>query len=504
MFFKTLQNKRKKMKNKLKTSLVITISYLYIFLFVYAAISKILDFENFQAQLGQSPLLSAYASIISYLVIITEIAFSILLAIPKYRIIALYLSVGLMSIFSTYIVLILNFSSFIPCSCGGVLEKLGWTEHLIFNLFFVVIGIIAILIVKLNKKVVFTLFILITASISSVVLLFLSSEDIMQKQNPFIRRFTPNSAEKTSIKDLNNYGFYFVGQYNGKIYLGNKNSPLTIIELDSTLKHKKQFTIQLNNDNYPFRSVKIKIMGSFFYLYDGSIPIIYRGLLSDWKANVWIAKKPYFTLLQPVDSNRCVFRGQQLGTNENVLGIIELKDSLKIKKQNRLLQKQIDGLFDTDGTLVYSEDLKRIVYTYFYRNQFIVADTNLTLIHRGNTIDTTSQAKLKVVTLKHSGDTKLATPPQTVNIKSTVYNQLLFNQSGLRGRYESVKNWEYASIIDVYDITQNTYISSFYIYNENKMKMSDMMATDKAIYAIIGHRIVKYSFGKPILTQLKK
>jgi hypothetical protein len=36
---------------------------LYIILFVYAAVSKLLDFENFQAQLGQSPLLSPFADL---------------------------------------------------------------------------------------------------------------------------------------------------------------------------------------------------------------------------------------------------------------------------------------------------------------------------------------------------------------------------------------------------------------------------------------------------------
>ena len=456
-----------KLNTRLQNLILEIICYLYILLFVYAAVSKLIDFENFQTQLGQSPILSAHAKIISYLVILIELILSVVLTIPKYRIYSLYLSVGLRITFTTYIILILNFSSFIPCSCGGILEKLGWTEHLIFNLFFVVIGIAGILLFKSNKKTIIALASMSTTSIIFIVLLFLSSEDIMQKQNPFIRRFTPNTAERILTKDLNNYSYYFAGQKNGKIYLGNTTSPLTIIELDSTLKSKKQFTIQLDNDNYAFKSVKIKIIAPYFFLYDGSVPIIYRGLLSDWKAKVWLAKKPYFTILQPVDSNSCVFRSQQLGTNENILGSIELKDSLKIKKQKQLLQKQIDGIFDTDGTLIYSEDLKKVIYTYFYRNQFIVADSNLNLIRRGTTIDTTSKAKLKVIKIKLSGDTKLSAPPQIVNIRSTAFKQLLFNQSGIRGRYESIKNWKYASIIDVYDITKNNYISSFYIYNEN-------------------------------------
>ena len=34
--------------------------------------------------------------------------------------------------------------------------------------------------------------------------------------------------------------------------------------------------------------------------------------------------------------------------------------------------------------------------------------------------------------------------------------------------------------------------------------MSDLLITEKALYAIVGHQIVKYTFGTPMLMQLKK
>ncbi len=43
---------------KIANYLPITVAYFYILLYCYAAISKILDFENFQIQLAQSPLIS--------------------------------------------------------------------------------------------------------------------------------------------------------------------------------------------------------------------------------------------------------------------------------------------------------------------------------------------------------------------------------------------------------------------------------------------------------------
>lgn len=275
-----------KLNIKLQNVFLEMVCFLYISLFTYAAISKLIDFENFQNQLGQSPLLSAYAASISFLVIFAELGLVLALSLRVSRIKALYLSVSLMTVFTTYIILILNFSSFIPCSCGGILEKLGWTEHLIFNLFFIVIGSRGLMLCQFHKKGIITLLVIVVSSVVFVVFLFLSSEDTMHKQNPFIRRFTPNVASRTLRKNLNNYGFYFAGHSKGKIYLGSSISPLTIIEFDSTLRHKKQYSIQLIPDTLPFRAVKTKIEDAHFFLYDGSIPIIYRGLVSDWKATI--------------------------------------------------------------------------------------------------------------------------------------------------------------------------------------------------------------------------
>lgn len=481
----------------------ISISYLFILLFVYAAISKILDFQNFQVQLGQSPLLSSFSGYISYSIIIIEFVISVLLAIPKYRRYALYCSIALMSMFTSYIIIILNFSSFIPCSCGGILEKMGWTEHLIFNVFFIISGCLAILLHNNNKKTILTLVSVITISSSLIIALFIISESTIQKENPFIRRFTPNIISRLQAVELNNYGFYFAGQSKNKVYLGNTFSPLTVLEIDNRSNQKKQFTITLDNDKFKFRSVKIKVLDTVFFLYDGHVPVIFRGLVSDWKAKTWITDKSYFTLLQPVEYNKCIFLGQQLSNGESILGTIEQGDRLKITKAAKILQKQIDGVFDTDGMMTYSQQMKTFIYTYFYRNEFIVTDNNLNLIYRGKTIDTTSQAKLKVVTIIKSGDTKLAAPPYSVNIKSTIQNNLLFIQSGLRGRFENNKIWKVASIVDVYDFNQKTYVGSCYIYHENDEKMTDFIANDSGIYAIIGHKVIRYNFGQPILSIVK-
>ena len=134
-----------------KNTIVTLICYLYVILFMYATTSKLLDFENFQIQIGQSPVLSAFANWISIIVPLSEVIISILLLIPKLRLVGLYAAYSLMALFTTYIYTILNYSDFIPCSCGGVLEKLSWNQHFIFNISFMVLAVIAIIIKPFPK-----------------------------------------------------------------------------------------------------------------------------------------------------------------------------------------------------------------------------------------------------------------------------------------------------------------------------------------------------------------
>src|SRR5258706_182948 len=120
------------------------IAFLFILLFTYASFNKLLDYQKFMIQIGQSPLLTGFGGSIPWMVITVELLISALLVIPRFRLFAFFGAFSLMVMFTAYIVAILNFSSYIPCSCGGVLAKFGWTEHLYFNLAFVVLGLLGV------------------------------------------------------------------------------------------------------------------------------------------------------------------------------------------------------------------------------------------------------------------------------------------------------------------------------------------------------------------------
>ena len=148
----TLLFKLKNMREKTKRIIVVVISIMFILLFVYAASSKFFEFQKFQVQLSQSPLLTRNAILLSWIVPTLEIGISLLLSSELFRLLGLYLSFSLMILFTGYIVLITRFSEFIPCSCGGVLQNLSWNQHLVFNLGFACLGMLGVLLFDFPTK----------------------------------------------------------------------------------------------------------------------------------------------------------------------------------------------------------------------------------------------------------------------------------------------------------------------------------------------------------------
>lgn len=131
--------------NNRREILIDVVSALFVVLFVYAAATKLIDYGKFRVQIGQSPLLTASAGTVAWLVPAVEIIVAAMLTMLRSRLPGLYASFGMMVMFTAYIVVITQFSEYVPCSCGGVLEKLSWNEHLVFNLVFVALGGMAIM-----------------------------------------------------------------------------------------------------------------------------------------------------------------------------------------------------------------------------------------------------------------------------------------------------------------------------------------------------------------------
>ncbi|CAN5415862.1 hypothetical protein BH10BAC2_BH10BAC2_18070 [soil metagenome] len=119
------------------------ISFLLIFLFVYTAISKLMDIHAFEALLKAMPGIQSYAGFIAFAIPVAELMTAILLLLPGTRETGFLCSAFLLLCFTLFLLYMLVTASQLPCSCGGVISSMNWQQHIGFNLFFIVLSVLA-------------------------------------------------------------------------------------------------------------------------------------------------------------------------------------------------------------------------------------------------------------------------------------------------------------------------------------------------------------------------
>jgi len=123
-----------------------TIAALLIILFLYASISKFLDFKTFVGEMNNQPFPNTLTPFLVWTLPSLEIAIALSLFFNYTRLVGLYASLFFMSLFTLYAgAILLHLFLYIPCSCGGVIRKLSWRQHLVFNLFFLCLSVMGIL-----------------------------------------------------------------------------------------------------------------------------------------------------------------------------------------------------------------------------------------------------------------------------------------------------------------------------------------------------------------------
>lgn len=468
------------------------VAYFFIFLFCYAGVSKMRDFENFQVQIAQSPLLSAYAGFISYATIISEVVIVLLLIVPKSRTIGLYASLSIMTAFTLYIYLILNYSDSIPCSCGGILEKMEWNQHLFFNLICVLLAIIAIIIkTSVNKRKLVS-YLAIATVVPLVLLTALFYPHINDNQGSFTRKIIVPIEEKYKTLEFSMNNYYIAGNYGDTLFLANRKTPLLLSTIRPDFSSVKIDKIKLDNYNYQFVSVTINVLYPYFSISDGKVPVVFEGKLPSLTAYDTEINRLYFSRFYVLEPKRYIFKTMLVKTKANELGILNTASKKYVIVPN-VLETKVDGVFDTDGDITVDRKNKKIIYTHFYRNEIITTDFDLQNIQRSHTIDSLSNTKIETKTLDN-GQTKLLRSPSVINSTQTVSDDKFFNVSKMRGMNESFKDFRNNYVIDVYNVHSKKYLYSFYIKNQNRNKIKGILSTKNYFYVLSSDAITRYTF----------
>lgn len=114
-------------------------------LFFYTAISKLLNMEEFGKQLANQNIPDWSVLPLTWLIPYGELAIAFLMMFERTRRVGLYGSAFFMLLFTGYIALVLlNVFDRIPCNCAGVAKSMSFLTHFFFNLFFLIISILAV------------------------------------------------------------------------------------------------------------------------------------------------------------------------------------------------------------------------------------------------------------------------------------------------------------------------------------------------------------------------
>ena len=92
-----------------------------------------MEYDDFKLQMERSPFIGNMAGLIAATLPSGELLIALALILKKYRLLGLYLSLFLMALFTGYIWLMLQYAPDLPCTCGGILTRMSWQDHLVFN-----------------------------------------------------------------------------------------------------------------------------------------------------------------------------------------------------------------------------------------------------------------------------------------------------------------------------------------------------------------------------------
>ena len=128
------------------------ISSLVLLLLLYTSLSKLANYNSFQFALSRSTLLQPFSTFLSSFIPLVELAITVVLFIPATREKGLYVATILISVFTIYLLYMISFSPDLACTCGGVLKSLTWPQHILFNLFFITIGVMGIVLYRKHRN----------------------------------------------------------------------------------------------------------------------------------------------------------------------------------------------------------------------------------------------------------------------------------------------------------------------------------------------------------------
>jgi len=206
-----------------------------------------------------------------------------------------------------------------------------------------------------------------------------------------------------------------------------------------------------------------------------------------------ILKKPdeIFTRSVAIDNNSYIFRQGDKSTRDQTFSIWKSSHQQLEKKVNFLVVLG-DGGIGTDGMLKADKQNNIFAYCYYYSNRFFIFDSALSNVKQFKTIDSYDKFQVKTGDVDNNSYTNIG-PAVFVNSCIAIGNELVYINSEARAKNENQSTLRDSTVIDVYNIKNGQYLSSFYLPRINNERMSDLQVVGDKLIAAYSNTIITAS-----------
>lgn len=330
--------------------------------------------------------------------------------------------------------------------------------------------------------------------ITITVILFAMADKPFQYRQHFTRIHRNHALVQENVIPVK-LGSYVAGITPNQFYLANENEPLVLTHADYDLRNPD--TLQLILPNVPTDSLGetyLEVHYPIIYIKAGQLPGIFR---CDIQGDACVLlETPYFQRGSVIGSTTFALQTQGStqgsATKHNLLWLVSPTPS---NKKVMELSNDVSGYFTSQGILRYSHTLGRLVYVHHYHNKILVMDTALNLLYKGTTLDTITQPALKPHEVSE-GRFSLASTRAVVNLNAQVDNTILYIHSNLMAVNDTRSVFDFASVIDVYDLNTLNYTYSFYIPDYEGEKMITFRVAGNRLITVYPNYLVVYAFSR--------
>ncbi|MDR6786464.1 hypothetical protein ABIE26_005349 [Pedobacter africanus] len=306
-------------------------------------------------------------------------------------------------------------------------------------------------------------------------------------------------ARQLQVLDLKYNSWFIAGLSHSRIYLGNLAGALDLLscnyKLKDTLSQRVPFSY---NEKVDWRLARLKVDSPMVYLYEYKTPAVVTAVTPFAQEKYYPLAGMHFDLMQLLSPGSLIVNAYEPALRQKFVQKVWLNNKPHIDSCKRYgHQLQRGGNFSIDGFISCNRRQNAVLFTYYYRNQFICLDTNLNLRYIGKTIDTNTVAKLKVEELEVNGKRvqTISGTPLIISKRGYSDGNFIYLQAGLKADNEKLKLFEQRITLDVYRLNDGAYWHSIYLPEYKFEPLSDFAVRGNMLIALYGKYMVTYSIN---------